>query len=108
MRLKHPCLTIRDNRVAETWYIDSIPSATEDNIAHEDSVFKSCPECTDSLWVLNISLDTSTHTRHCLQLSTLEFRDFDIARKHTLDKGCVLHDLIWLTNQLQLLHDLEL
>lgn len=108
MRLEHASLTVGDDWVAEARHVNTVPSSQENDIAHENLVFKGSSEGTVSLWVLDHSLDTSTNSRDSLQRGSLEFSNFKSAREHTLDEGCVLHDLVRLSDQLKLLHDVEL
>ena len=105
--LEQPGVTVRYHWVAEPRHIDTVPCATEDNITRQDFVFKRRSKSTWTLWILHVSLDRTTDTRNSLELSSSELCNFSATREHAFDKGCVLHDLVRLTNQLQLFHDLK-
>ena len=62
VRFEHASLAIGDNRVAEAWYIYTIPSTAENDITHQNLVFERRSEGTVSCRILHNTLDTATNT----------------------------------------------
>lgn len=107
---QQPRVSIRrsDDRVAEPWHIYSVPSLEEDKVTLQDLVLKTGSECTSWSALLNNLLDLASYTRDSSDLRSSELCHLDLGVEHTFDEGSILVDLIGLSNQLELLHDLEL
>ena len=108
MCLQHTVVPVRYDRIVETRYFDLVPRSAKDDITHEDFVFKSCSERARLNTFFHCSLDSAADTRHGLKLSACKLCSFQTWSEHALDESCVFVDLCRLTDQLQLLHHLEL
>jgi hypothetical protein len=99
--------SISDDLVTESGNINLIPGPQENNVTLEDLVLKRGPE--RAVWssFLDCLLDRTSDTRNRFNLGSDKFSYLKTGVEHSFDKGCVFHNFIWITNQLQLFHYLE-
>ena len=108
VRLKHSCLSICDDWVAETWHINAVPSTAKHDVTHQNLVFESRSECSWSLGIFNGSLNTTPYAWDCLDWSSSELSHLNSTREHAFNKRRVLEYFIGLADELELLHHFEL
>lgn len=106
--LKKTSSSVGYHWVTETRDVDLVPGLAEHNITLDKLIFKSSSESPIRSTLLNRLLDRASYTTRSPNLSTYEFGNFQAGVEHTLDKRSIFHDLIWLTDQLKFLHNLEL
>jgi len=108
MSLEHACLPIEDQGVAEARNLNLVPSLTEDYVTLHDLVLKGSPETTFTCSLFDMLLYLAADATDSTDLCACELCDLELAVEHALDEGGVFVDLIRLSDELKLLHDLEL
>ena len=101
-------MTVESHWVAESWYLNLVPSPTEDKITLENLIFKSSSKA--PLWSLFLHsfLNLSSDSTDSPKLSSLKLSHLKFTVEHTLNKSCILVNLKRLSNQLELLHNFKL
>lgn len=107
MRLQHTGLAVEDHGVEKLRDLYLVPCLTEYNITPQYLILERRSEAPFSRPFLHVFLDLSPDPTDCPYLCPAELSDLELAVEHPLDEGGVLVDLEWLTDQLQLLHHLE-
>ncbi|KAH3688655.1 hypothetical protein WICPIJ_000346 [Wickerhamomyces pijperi] len=96
---------MRSNRVVESLGLNRIPSSHDHDIGKNDLIFESSTKVT--LWLRQGTLNFTSDTRDGFDLSTFKLGNFQSGGKHVLDESGVSENLVWMTNQLQLLDNLN-
>ena len=96
---------VRDRIVKSVWMY-WIPSSEEDDVGHQNFVFKGGSEV--SLGFCECTFDLSTNAAHCFDACAFELRNFERSAEHVSYECRISEDLVGVPSQLQLLDDFRI
>jgi hypothetical protein len=108
MRLEHTRLPIEYQGVAEAGNLHLIPSLAENYITLEDFILEGRSEAALTRTFFHMFLNLPADATHSSDLCSGEFCNLEFAIEHTLNESGVFVNFEGLSDEFELLHDLEL